>query len=157
MSYAQPFEPLVTWILPAAFILVVFFWPFIDRNPARNPAQRRTTMLAGAAFLMVVFGLLGLSLRDLYAVPRLDPSVAHGKALYAQYGCAGCHVIHGEGGGVGPDLSYVGDARPDREWHHRHFQDPQAMVPGSIMPSFPLTDRELHDLTSYMLSLTQGR
>jgi len=152
-----PFEPLVTWILPAAFILVVFFWPFIDRNPARNPAQRRTTMLAGAAFLMVVFGLLGLSLRDLYAVPRLDPSVAHGKALYAQYGCAGCHVIHGEGGGVGPDLSYVGDARPDREWHHRHFQDPQAMVPGSIMPSFPLTDRELHDLTSYMLSLTQGR
>ena len=24
-------------------------------------------------------------------------------------------------------------------------------------PSFPLTERELHDLTSYMLSLTQGR
>jgi cbb3-type cytochrome oxidase cytochrome c subunit len=50
-------------------------------------------------------------------------------------------------------LSYVGDVRPDREWHLKHFHDPQSVAPGSIMPKFPLTDTELHDLTSYMLSL----
>lgn len=150
-----PFEPLVTWMLPAAFILIVLFWPFIDRNPARNPSQRRVAMLAGGGFLIVVFGLMALSLRDLYAERRIDPSVAHGKAVYAQYGCAGCHVIHGEGGAVGPDLSYVGDTRPDREWHYRHFKDPAEVVPGSTMPRFPLAEKELHDLTSYMLSLKE--
>lgn len=150
-----PFEPLVTWMLPAAFILIVFFWPFIDRNPARNPSQRRVAMLAGGGFLVVVFGLMALSLRDLYAERRIDPSVAHGKALYGEYGCAGCHVIHGEGGAVGPDLSYVGDTRPDREWHYRHFKDPEEVVPGSTMPRFPLAEKELYDLTSYMLSLKE--
>ena len=57
------------------------------------------------------------------------------------------------GGAIGPDLSYVGDARPDREWHVKHFRDPQSVSPGSIMPKFPLTEAELNDLTSYMLSL----
>jgi cbb3-type cytochrome oxidase cytochrome c subunit len=99
---------------------------------------------------------LGISLRDLYAVPRLDPSVARGKSAYDQFGCAGCHRIHGQGVGVGPDLSYEGDARPDREWHIRHFQDPQSVSPGSFMPKFPLNEEQLNDLTSYMLSLKKS-
>jgi ubiquinol-cytochrome c reductase cytochrome b subunit len=61
--------------------------------------------------------------------------------------------VHGEGGAVGPDLSFVGDSRSERDWHVRHFKDPQAVSPGSIMPKFPLSDRDLHDLTSFMLSL----
>ena len=102
---------------------------------------------------LFVFALLGVSLRDLYAVPRMDPAVARGKALFDQLGCAACHRIHGSGGAVGPDLSYVGDTRPDREWHLRHFRDPQSVSPGSIMPKFPLTEQQLNDLTSYLLSL----
>ncbi|MGH7257614.1 MAG: cbb3-type cytochrome c oxidase subunit II [Nitrospiraceae bacterium] len=35
-----------------------------------------------------------------------------------------------------PDLSYVGDTRPDRGWHLRHFRDPESLSPGSIMPNF---------------------
>ncbi len=148
-----PLEPLATWILPMIVILIMLFWPFIDRNPARNPIRRPAALGSGALFLLVVFGLLGLSLTQLYAVPRLDPSVAHGKALYAQFGCGGCHRVHGEGGAVGPDLSFVGDSRSERDWHVRHFKDPQAVSPGSIMPKFPLSDHDLHDLTSFMLSL----
>jgi len=151
-----PLEPLATWILPAVFFLGIFFWPFIDRNPARHPTRRPMALASGVVFLGVVFALLGVSLRDLYAVPRADPGVAHGKALYAQHGCAGCHRIHGEGGAIAPDLSYVGDARPDREWHYKHFRDPQSVSPGSFMPKLPLTAQELRDLTSYMLSLKRG-
>jgi ubiquinol-cytochrome c reductase cytochrome b subunit len=146
-------EPVATWILPALFVLVLLFWPFIDRNPARHPSSRPVAIGAGAVFLVVVFSLLGISLKNLYAVPRVDPAVAHGKEIYAKYGCSGCHRIHGEGGAVGPDLSYVGEVRPEREWHLRHFRDPQSVSPGSIMPKFPLTEQELNDLTSYMLSL----
>lgn len=104
-------------------------------------------------FLVVVFSLLGISLKSLYAVSRVDPAIAKGRALYSQFGCAGCHRIHGEGGAVGPDLSFVGDKRPDREWHLKHFKDPQTVSPGSFMPKFPLTDPQQNDLMSYMLSL----
>jgi ubiquinol-cytochrome c reductase cytochrome b subunit len=151
-----PLEPLATWVLPALVVLLLLGWPFIDRNPARHPTARPVALTAGGLFLAVVFALLGVSLRDLYAVPREDPSVARGKALVAQFGCTGCHRIHGTGAAIAPDLSYVGDARPDRAWHERHFRDPQAVVPGSFMPKFPLTDAQVRDLTSYMLSLKKA-
>lgn len=149
-----PLEPFATWVLPAMAILVMLLWPFLDRQKTvRHPASRPVGMALGAMFLIVVFSLLGISLKNLYAVKRVEPGVAHGQALFAQFGCAGCHRIHGTGGAVGPDLSYVGDERPDRGWHLRHFRDPQSVSPGSFMPKFPLTDQELQDLTSYMLSL----
>jgi ubiquinol-cytochrome c reductase cytochrome b subunit len=148
-----PLEPLATWVLPLIFIALLLFWPFIDRNPARNPIRRPAAILSGGVFLLIVFSLLGISLKNLYAVPRVDPAIAHGKAIFAQFGCAGCHRIHGEGGSVAPDLSYVADRRPDREWHLRHFRDPQSVSPGSFMPKFPLSEQQLNDLTAYMLSL----
>ena len=148
-----PLEPLATWVLPLVFIALLLFWPFIDRNPARNPTRRPAAIISGGVFLVIVFSLLGISLKNLYAVPRVDPAIAHGKAIVAQFGCTGCHRIHGEGGAVAPDLSYVGNARPDREWHLRHFRDPQSVSPGSFMPKFPLSEQQLNDLTTYMLSL----
>jgi ubiquinol-cytochrome c reductase cytochrome b subunit len=151
-----PLEPVATWILPLLVVLGMLFWPFIDRRKARHPASRPVAMTLGALFLVVVFSLLGISVKNLYAVKRTDPAVARGKAITARFGCTGCHRIHGEGGAVGPDLSFVGDARPEREWHLKHFRDPQSVSPGSIMPKLPLTDQELNDLTTYMLSLRRG-
>ena len=54
---------------------------------------------------------------------------------------------------MGPDLSYVGNRRTDRDWHIRHLRDPASVSPGSIMPKFPLSEREMNDLASYLLSL----
>ena len=147
-----PFESLATWILPAMFYAVLMFLPFIDRNPARNPANRPRAVLIGAAFLAGVFGLMAVSLKEIYSVPTTDPSVVGGRELYSKLQCSGCHRIHGSGGAVGPDLSYVGRVR-DRDWLVRHFKDPRSVVPASIMPAFPLSSSELDDLTNYMLSL----
>jgi ubiquinol-cytochrome c reductase cytochrome b subunit len=151
-----PLEPLATWVLPAVFIFVLLLWPFIDRRKSRSPASRPIGMTLGVLFLVVVFSLLGISVKNLYAVKRTDPGVAHGKTLFTQFGCAACHRIHGEGGALGPDLSYEGDSRPEREWHLRHFRDPQSVSPGTMMPKFPLTEQELNDLTSYVLSLKRS-
>lgn len=152
-----PLEPLATWVLPAIVILIVLCWPFLDwQKNVRAPASRPVGMAIMALFLIAVFSLLGISLKNLYGVKRTDPGIAHGQTLFANLGCAGCHRIHGNGGAIGPDLSYEGDARPDREWHVKHFHDPQSVSPGSIMPKFPLTAAELQDLTSYMLSLKRG-
>ena len=148
--------PVVTWVLPSLFILVLFSLPFIDRNPQRKPAARRTTLAGGFVFLVMMFTLLGISLRDLYAVPKKDPAVARGETLVGKLGCKTCHRIHGDGAAIAPDLSYVADRRPEREWHLRHFKDPKSVSPGSFMPKFPLNDQQLNDLTSYILTLKSG-
>ena len=151
-----PLEPFATWILPGLFFLMLFLLPFLDRNPQRRISRRLVTLGVGMVFLVIVFGLLGISLRDLYAVPKTDPSVIRGKELVVKFACKTCHRIHGEGAAIAPDLSFVADRRPDREWHIRHFRDPQSVSPGSFMPKLPLTDRQLNDLTSYVLTLKSG-
>jgi len=149
-----PLEPFATWVLPGMAVLVMLLWPFLDwQKTIRAPASRPVGMALAVLFLVTVFSLLGVSLKNLYGMKRVDPGIAHGQALVANLGCTGCHRIHGTGGAVGPDLSFVGDRRPDRKWHLKHFRDPQSVSPGSIMPKFPLTDQELQDLTSYVLSL----
>ncbi|GJL55608.1 MAG: cytochrome b [Nitrospirales bacterium] len=151
-----PLEPVATWILPTLFILALLFLPFLDRRSERRPTKRPLVMVAGIGFLIIVFGLLGISLKNLYAIPKSDPSVVQGQKLFVQHHCAACHRIHGEGGKVGPDLSYVGNRRPDRAWHLRHFTDPQSVSPGSIMPKLHLSDQDKNNLASYMLSLKKG-
>ncbi len=144
--------PIATWVIPTLFIALLLALPFLDRHPERTPISRREVIVIGVLFLVGVFVLIGLSIRDLQAMKRTDPAVVAGRALYERFGCMGCHRIHGEGGAVGPDLSYVGDQR-DRDWLIKHFRDPQSTSPGSIMPKFPLDEQELNDLTAYMLSL----
>ncbi len=93
-----PLEPLATWVLPARFVLGLLFLPFLNRNVERRPSARPVAVSVGVLFLAVVFMLLGISLKNLYAVPREDPSVTHGRALYAQLvtrfmARAGCRSI----------------------------------------------------------------
>ncbi|MEK6603138.1 MAG: cytochrome b N-terminal domain-containing protein [Nitrospirota bacterium] len=147
--------PIATWVIPGGFITLLLALPFLDPSKDRAPSSRRVVLGLGALFLVGVFGLVGLSLHDLQAMKRTDPAVVSGKALYDQFGCTGCHRVHNAGGAVGPDLSYVGDHR-DRDWLIKHFRDPQSTSPGSIMPKFPLDERQLTDLTAYMLSLKKG-
>jgi putative heme-binding domain-containing protein len=42
--------------------------------------------------------------------PPGDP--AHGAQLFRDKGCIGCHLVRGEGGVRGPDLSVIGSQRP---------------------------------------------
>jgi mono/diheme cytochrome c family protein len=47
-----------------------------------------------------------------------------------------CHRISGEGGTVGPDLTFVGRRRPEKEIHD-FIEDPEAMMgEPSVMPAF---------------------
>ena len=43
---------------------------------------------------------------------------------------------------TGPDLARVGGRYSD-QWHVAHLKDPRAVVPESIMPTYPFLDREL--------------
>lgn len=79
--------------------------------------------------------------------------------------CIACHVIAGEGGLVGPELTYEGDKNPEfldfthvpgehtaLNWHVSHLRDPQEVVPSSAMPSFGFEDKEAKALALMVLS-----
>lgn len=52
----------------------------------------------------------------------------HGKAVYKARGCAGCHVVNGEGSAYGPELSDIG-ARRNAAFLKESLLDPGASVP----------------------------
>jgi cytochrome c oxidase cbb3-type subunit 2 len=55
---------------------------------------------------------------------------------------------------TGPDLHRVGNYR-STDWHENHMMDPQAIVPGSIMPPYPWLFEKKADLdTAYAEAVT---
>jgi cytochrome c oxidase cbb3-type subunit III len=53
---------------------------------------------------------------------------AHGKSVYESSGCSTCHMIDGQGGGVGPELSRVGAMRGPS------YLRSALIAPGTILP-----------------------
>ena len=153
LKYTEgPWQIVGTIVLPILFYAALFLLPWLDLRKERKPVSRPVVIGVGAVFMVIVFSLLTISLREVASLQTQDQPVIRGIALYQELGCAGCHRIHGEGEAFGPDLSYVGDDR-DRDWILQHFRDPQKLVPGSTMPPYALNDQALNDLTNYMLTL----
>jgi putative heme-binding domain-containing protein len=58
-----------------------------------------------------------------------------GKAIYDRSGCSSCHIIHGGGGDLGPELTSIGAHRaPD--YLRQAVVDPAATLPRGVM-AFP--------------------
>ena len=148
------FEIVGTMILPTIAIIALILLPFLDRDPERVPQKRKIMMaMAGLAVVSVsILTIMGAMAPIVNAPAVTSPSVLAGRILYDKNGCTACHSIYGKGGKLGPDLTHVGSKR-DADWLMRHFKDPQSVSPGSIMPKVFLQDRELKELTDYMLSL----
>src|SRR5262249_20117488 len=59
--FEGPYEIVGTFVLPALFLLVCFFWPFLDRNPVRDPRRRPV------AIGLLTLGSAGLVGMTIYA------------------------------------------------------------------------------------------
>lgn len=94
------------------------------------------------------------------------PGLVEAKALFHTLGCRGCHKVGGVGGDDGPDLTTagnkdvgqlnfarVGGPRTLANWHKQHLRSPATVVPGSNMPELGLAERQIEQLTFYLLSL----
>jgi putative heme-binding domain-containing protein len=58
-----------------------------------------------------------------------------GRAIYQRSGCSSCHIINGEGGSLGPELTSIGAHRaPD--YLRVAIVDPAAALPRGVM-AFP--------------------
>jgi mono/diheme cytochrome c family protein len=82
-------------------------------------------------------------------------SVKKGKRLYDTLGCAGCHVVNGQGGTAGPDLSNEANKGRSQSWLTTKLRNPKADNPQTLMPAnSTLSDQQVGNLVDYMLSLT---
>lgn len=94
--------------------------------------------------------------------PATEP-LARGRQLYRKLDCARCHVIDGQGGRLGPDLTNVGtvaDTRKpgmtDEEYIRESLASPGAyLVPGynDVMPRGLLRGLSQPDLDALVLYL----
>ncbi len=125
--------------------LVTFIASQTGQNYAASQASRYTTVAA----------------YNLSTPPDVPVTAAEGKTLFETSGCYACHYIgnpnvkhvtgdpqFGKGGVAGPELSWEG-SRHSQQWLVAHYENPQAFVPGSIMPIFPFSNSERAALSLY--------
>ncbi|MDP1028640.1 c-type cytochrome [Sphingomonas sp. KR1UV-12] len=92
------------------------------------------------------------------------PPAGRGAALFARYGCGGCHSIRGVGpdSAIGPDLTHIGSRRtlaagilPMTTANLAGFiRDPGSTKPGVRMPAFPhMSDADAVQIARYLEGL----
>ena len=75
----------------------------------------RNIYIGGSLFTILLF--LGLTMDTVRSLPQRDhrenitESVAHGKLVWEQNNCVGCHTLMGEGAYFAPELANVFDRR----------------------------------------------
>jgi ubiquinol-cytochrome c reductase cytochrome b subunit len=86
------------------------------------------------------------------AYPGFDAGTETAASVYARF-CIGCHVMQGDGGTDGPDLSTIG-RKHDMASIKRVVADPEAVNPDAEMPSFDsrLSAVELDAIARYLAS-----
>ena len=67
------------------------------------------------------------------ARPVARGDAARGGQLYAKLGCAGCHIVNGTGGSLGPELTDIGLMRGP-EYLRQAVLDPAARLPQGNLP-----------------------
>lgn len=90
------------------------------------------------------------------AVAESPERARQGEQLFERLGCRGCHIVHGQGGYVGPDLSDSG-RRLKAGWTLAWLLAPQKWKPGTLQPDYGLTPDDAQALTAYVMSLTVAK
>jgi ubiquinol-cytochrome c reductase cytochrome b subunit len=171
-----PYEIVGTFALPTTFFLLLFFWPFLDRNPQRDP--RRRPVAIGLLGLGTA-GLLGLTVFAITtdvrmkepeqvvaktAAPPVEPAGPIQRADVAKVyneSCVACHGVDGSGKQIRAGMPTIPDftslawqmSQTDLEITHR-------IVDGNepLMPAYrdKLTQRQMLALTVYVRAFAIG-
>jgi cytochrome c oxidase subunit II len=93
----------------------------------------------------------------------LPADAAAGRKVFETTACINCHTVAGTvaNGRFGPDLTHLmaretiasGIVANNRDNLRAWIQKPDTFKPGCLMPAMGLTDKELDQVTAYMLTL----
>ena len=95
---------------------------------------------------------------DVPAGPSLPAArqAATGESIFKANNCGRCHMLNGQGGMIGPDLSHEGaNPQHNAQWIADHIKNPKTHSPGSRMPSFAgrIPDSDIQTLAEYLAGL----
>ena len=85
-------------------------------------------------------------------IGTISPRLVEGAEVFVSNNCGTCHKVNDVGGDLGPRLNGI-SSRRSREWIEKHFENPQALSPGSTMPPFHFQHAQQTALVDYLLSL----
>jgi len=130
------------------------------RGPSLNRPRLRRAPDEAALVQLLTVGLPGTSMGNFWPWPlsqqeigqvaayvrslgAVEPEVlpgdpARGRELFFSVGCTACHIVQGEGTGLGPDLSDIGAQRGGRSLLES-LLDPGARLPELAVPFEPRT------------------
>jgi cytochrome c2 len=125
--------------------------------------------LGGLAFLLTLGMLYHLFVRGLERNPVrpewhvVGGNAQRGRSLMLDHGCISCHVIPGVRAArsrVGPQLLdfrsqiYIAGQLPNTpENLVRWIHDPESIIPGTAMPTTPMSEQDARDLAAYLYSV----
>ncbi|MFO7447862.1 MAG: cytochrome-c oxidase, cbb3-type subunit I [Ignavibacteriaceae bacterium] len=141
---------------------------WLEGKPVPFLIASLVVILIGGIVEFIPTFLVKSNIPTIASVKPYTPLEIQGRDIYIKEGCVGCHSQlvrpfrseterYGEyskageyvydhpflwgSKRTGPDLHRVGQKYPNL-WHYLHMENPRAMSPGSIMPSYPwlLTD-----------------
>ncbi len=124
---------------------------FFTKTIARN------IFYGGSVFFILLF--LALTFDTNQALPKRDnrqnitPQVAHGKQLWEENNCIGCHTLLGEGAYFAPELGNVYVRFGNNKEAIKGFikSRPAEGVPGRrSMPQFNFSDEQLDALAEFL-------
>jgi len=119
----------------------------------------RNIYYGGSIFFFLIF--LALTYHTTKEMPKRDhrenitEAVAHGKALWEENNCIGCHTLLGEGAYFAPELGNVykrrGGAQGFKPFFSAWIKSQPLNIPGRRqMPNFHLSDQEIDDLAEFL-------
>jgi ubiquinol-cytochrome c reductase cytochrome b subunit len=109
-------------------------------------------LLSDAKLNALASFLLKLTPDNADAVTSAPDNLLRGAQIYEDQSCGNCHMVNGSGAKVGPPLNGL-SLRRDQQWVEKHFANPAAMSPGSIMPPAQFSPTEMQAIVSYLMSL----
>ena len=98
--------------------------------------------------------LLKLNPNNATALENAPEFATQGALVYLTNHCGTCHLVNGVGMKIGPPLNGL-SKRQSRSWVEEHFADPQKLTPGSFMPAYKLSPRDMDNLTTYLFALPE--
>ena len=125
-------------------------------SQAFTKAMARNIFYGGSVFFILLF--LALTFDTHTAWPERDnrqnltETVAHGKLLWEENNCVGCHSLLGEGAYFAPELGNVYKRYGGKEGIKAFIMSrPKEGIPGRrSMPQFNFTDEELEALAEFL-------
>jgi len=85
-------------------------------------------------------------------IATAPPFAVQAAMLYQKNSCGNCHQVNGVGQTMGPPLNGLSQRRTEK-WVVDHFNNPKALSPGSPMPPYKFSTKDMEAMTSWLFTL----